>query len=161
FLGDQHARLLAPFAPLLPPSQALLRFSELLLRLAVVAWVLDRPALCRDKEDLQAHVDGRLLASGTRRLRGHIRTRGASVPAVRFPAGGDGFGGSVERALQADGDTPKLGPAEHAAVQDRTAARRRIGEGVVAATPLEAGRARRLSHLDAAEEGVVGVLHWQ
>src|SRR5262249_23453366 len=39
-LGDQPARLLAPFAPLPPPSEALLRFGELLLRFAGVAWVL-------------------------------------------------------------------------------------------------------------------------
>jgi hypothetical protein len=71
-------------AALLATGDALLRFLQRTLRRAVVAWVLNRVAICRDEEHLQPHIDAGLLAGKRERLRGHLGTRQSDIPTVRL-----------------------------------------------------------------------------
>jgi hypothetical protein len=63
--------------------------------------------------------------------------------------------------METDGNTPNLRQAEHAAVQHRTPTVLRIGECVIAPPASEAGIARLLARLHAAEEGLEGALDAQ
>src|SRR5262249_44300739 len=122
--GDEPARLLTPFAPLLPAGKPLLGFGQSLLRPAVVPGIRDCRAVRRPQKHLQAHINARLTSGERERLGrwGHLRTRETGIPAVGFPAEGNRLGPAFQPTMQPKGDMANLGQAQHATIQHRTPA---------------------------------------
>src|SRR5262249_24746901 len=124
-LGDQPARLLTPFAPLLAAGEPFLRLGELLLGAARVARVLDRLALGRDEEDLQPHINAHLAARGRQGLDGYVGTGQGDVPAIRLAADRHRLDGAHDWAAPAHRNAAKLGKHQVLVVQLRPVGDRR------------------------------------
>src|SRR5258706_5570274 len=100
--------LAAALAALLAARDTSLGLGTVLCRLPVMARIFYRFAFGSDEEHLQTHINARLIA-GTRQGRsGHLGARATRIPAVRFPADGDGFRRAVQGPMQPNGDTSNL-----------------------------------------------------
>src|SRR5258708_3708857 len=81
-LGTPTHGLGATLTALLPATHPLLRLSELLLRLAIVARILYHVAFSRNEKHLQPDVHAGLPSGEGERRGGHVRTGKRHVPAV-------------------------------------------------------------------------------
>ncbi len=139
----------------LAARDAALRLCQLLLPPPVVAGILDDPGVRRDEEDLQPHVDARLLAGRWQRPCGHLGTGKRDIPAIRLFAERDRLGRALQGAGPAHRDASELGEDEEPVIEAGTVAILLVGERVVAAAPLEAREARLLAVRQAPEERLI------
>jgi hypothetical protein len=120
-------------------------------------------AIRQGSERFNSEVYPRLLSSGRKRLYGHIRTREADVPPIRFPADRDRLDRSLYRTGPAHGDAPDLGQDQKTIIETCAAmlAHLWIGETGVAVTPMKTGIAWCLPFAETAEEGLEGPVYAQ
>jgi hypothetical protein len=138
FSLQEGDRLVAAPAALLAARYPTVRLGKSLLGLPIVTRVLDHIPIGGDEKHREAHVNAGLASRRGQRLGGHLRTRDAGVPAIRFPPDGHRLRRPLQRTMQPDEDTANLRQAEHAAVKHRAVAILRIGEAVVAGASLKA-----------------------
>src|SRR5262252_4817768 len=78
--------LAAPLAALRAAGDTPLRFGKPLLRMAVVAGMLDHLTLGGDEDHLEPHIDAGLASGERQRSGGHLGARAAGVPAICLAA---------------------------------------------------------------------------
>src|SRR5262245_61914987 len=99
-LQEVHG-LPAALAALLPSSDATLGFLELLLSLAVVAWVLSGLPVAGDEKHRQPHINAGLASGARQRLCWHLGTGETGIPAVGLFGDRNGLRRSFQGATPA------------------------------------------------------------
>jgi hypothetical protein len=122
-----------------------------LFRLALPARLEDARAMRECDERLETKIYPRLLSCRRQRLYRRVGAGNAGVPAIHFPADGNGLGDAFQGTMQPDADAPDPGEAEKTTVQHGAIAILRDGKTGVAPLPLKARIAWCLAILDAAE----------
>jgi hypothetical protein len=77
----------------------------------------DARPIRKGSERFDTKVYPRLLSCGRQRLYRHVGAGDAGVPAIHFPADGNGLGDSSQGTMQPDADAPNLGEAEKTTIQ--------------------------------------------
>jgi hypothetical protein len=156
--GQQMDRLPTAMAALLATRDAPLGALEVALGHAEDAGVLDGLPVGQRRERLQAEIDAGLPARERQGLAGHLGARERDIPAVRFPADRDRFGGPLDGTRPAHRDAPDRGEHQEAVVESGTVAKCLVGEAVETNMPLETRETCLLAALHPAEERLVGPL---
>ena len=159
-LGQYLCGLSPALAASLPPTDPALGLLQLLLGPAVMARILHHLALGRDKEDLQADINTRLLTGDGQRLRWHIDTGEGHIPAVGVVGDGNRLDRAFDDALlraarPVDSDPPDFGEDQAAIIQPRSVAKLLVREGVPPVAALEPRETGLLATLDPRKEGLV------
>jgi hypothetical protein len=106
-------------------------------------------------------VDAGFLSSHGKRLYGHVVTRAANVPTVRFSGDRDRLGAAFTWTGPADGDAPDLGQDQKSIVHCHSVAELWISEAAIAITSMQARVARCLARFHPAEERLEGAIYPQ
>jgi hypothetical protein len=114
-------------------------------------------------ERFDSEVYACFLPSGRQWLYWYISAGKACIPAIGFSADRDRLGHSLQWAAPTDGDAPDLRQDQEAIVEPgaTVVSNLRIGEAVVASTPMEARIAWCLSSIQPAEERLKRTLYAQ
>src|SRR5262245_17688601 len=164
-LGQQFHRRATSVAPVLAARDAALGGLECSFGFAIPSRREDACAIRERGEGFETEVNAAFLSSlpPCRRqgLDGRLRAGATDLPAVCFPAEGDGLAGSLDGARPAHGKTPDRGEDQEALVKPSPMRKLGVGAALGAVTPLQAGVAWPLSRADALKERLEGAVHAQ